>query len=150
MATGICCPGCGHDATKVIDTRVRPSNTSRIYRRRTCTKCGTRFTTAEYICQGEGNTLEDIRAIATKLLQMVEAMEAPEVVEVFDEPAAEAPAIKAPPPSPKLRLKPQAYEPVERRWCDQCEQRVDAATVARCGSRFCSLKPKNDTPKGTT
>ncbi len=145
MAAYLHCPGCGHDVTKVLETRVRPQNTSRVYRRRVCAECGARFTTSEALCQKGAATLDDIRTIATKLLQMVEAMEAPEVAEVFDEPAAEAPEIRTPPPpTPKRQLKPVPTVPAERRWCDQCEQRVDAATATRCGSRFCSLKQPKD------
>lgn len=151
MSVGLRCPECGHDVTKVLDTRIRDRDGSRLRRRRDCCGCGARFSTVETLSSADNAsdaTLEDIRAIATKLLQMLEAMKAPELKDTIG-----GPEIKAPPPVPKPRprLKPQPTKPpAPRRWCDQCEQRVDAATVARCGSRFCSLKPKNDTPKGTT
>lgn len=40
------CPKCGHDATRVIDSRMQES-TNAIKRRRECRTCGYRFTTYE-------------------------------------------------------------------------------------------------------
>lgn len=40
------CPKCGHDATRVIDSRMQES-TNAIKRRRECRACGYRFTTYE-------------------------------------------------------------------------------------------------------
>lgn len=42
------CPFCGHPATQVKDTRVSDDGTS-IRRRRSCLKCGARFTTFEHV-----------------------------------------------------------------------------------------------------
>jgi len=46
-------------------------------------------------------------------------------------------------PSPLEHNLPPAMKPAEIAWCDQCDQRVSGARVAKCQSRFCSLKKAN-------
>ena len=50
---GIKCPACGHQRSRVVDTRAQGA---RIYRRRECLHCGHRYTTYEYraaTCRGD-------------------------------------------------------------------------------------------------
>jgi transcriptional repressor NrdR len=42
------CPSCGHEEDRVVDSRSTKEN-SAVRRRRECLKCGSRFTTYEYI-----------------------------------------------------------------------------------------------------
>jgi transcriptional repressor NrdR len=42
------CPSCGHEEDRVVDSRATKEN-SAVRRRRECLKCGSRFTTYEYI-----------------------------------------------------------------------------------------------------
>ena len=83
MSNALSCPACGHDSTKVTDSRPRwLDGMNAVYRRRLCTSCNEKFSTIEMagsVRDFEARTIagrllalpDERRAVMIQLLEMI-------------------------------------------------------------------------------